>query len=437
MGARPVTLPVGEKPAIRECLVIDAAELVTLADLGPGPHRGALSELSAIPGGAVWMGDGVIRDVGTTEDVLRRLPTSAAPEVIDARGCAVIPGLVDAHSHLLYEGTREDEYLLRLRGTSYLEIGRRGGGIQRTVAATRAAGFDRLLQNLGHRLDRVLAGGTTTVEVKTGYGLDTATEVLGLEVIRAAQRLHPIDVTPTFLGAHAVPPELRDAPARYVDLVIEEMLPRVKDLAAFCDVFCEHGYFTRDQSRRILEEAKRHGLRGKIHADELTDQGAASLAAEVGATSADHLCCASESGLRALAQTGVVAVVLPATRFYFLAERYADARRMLELGVPVALGTDHSPTTPVDSMTFVLALACAELRLTPEEALVAATLNAACALGLGDRIGSLAVGRQADLVVLDLPSYRYIPYYASRPVVRAVLKRGKVIEAAHRLGSRS
>ena len=416
--------------ADHQCLVLHAAELVTLADLGPGPHRGPLPELTTIADGAVWSVDGVVRDVGTTAEVLQRLPVSAAPEVIDARGCAVIPGLVDPHTHLLYDGSREDEYHLRLAGTSYLEIGRRGGGIQRTVAATRSAGFARLLRGLEDRLDRALAGGTTTVEVKTGYGLDTAAEIEGLDVIRAAQRTHPADIVPTFLGAHAIAPEFRGAPDRYTDLVVGEMLPRARGLAAFCDVFCEEGYFTREQSRRILAEGKRLGLLPKIHADEVSDQGGAALAAEVGAASADHLCCAAEDGLRAMAAAGVVAVVLPATRFYFLAERYADARRMLALGLPLALGTDHSPTTPVDSMLLVIGLACAELKLTAAEALVAATLNAAAALGVQNRVGRLAPGSQADLVVLHVPSHRDIPYYFARPLVRNVLKRGRPIDLA-------
>lgn len=410
-------------------LLLGAGELVTLTELGPGAHRGPLDALETIQDGAVWMVDGAIRAVGATADVLGQLPPDAAPEVIDADGATVVPGLVDAHTHLLYEGARPDEYPLRLAGLSYLEIGRRGGGIGRTTARTREASFSQLFGALTRRLDRLLANGTTTVEVKTGYGLSERHELLGLDVLLAADRAHTIDIVPTFLAAHAVPPEYTDDPDGYVDLIIERMLPKAAERAAFCDVFCEEGYFTLEQSLRLLQAAAARGMRARVHADEITDQGAAALAAEVGAASADHVCCSSEASLRAMAQAGVIAVLLPATRFFLLAERYADARRMHELGVPVALGSDHSPTAPTESLLFVLGLACAELRMSAAEALVAGSRNAAASLGIDRRVGSLAVGMQADLLVLDIESYQYIPYYMTRPIVRRVFKRGRPVPA--------
>jgi imidazolonepropionase len=405
-------------------LVLGADELVTLRELGPGPCRGPLARLEPIRNGALWAADGVVQAVGTSADVLAKLPAGSSPLVLDAQGCCVVPGFVDPHTHLLYEGLRVDEHGFRLAGASYQEIAQSGGGIRRTVAETRAAGLEEQLRHLTARLDRLLANGTTTVEVKTGYGLTLESELLGLDVLAAAGRTHRIGLVPTFLGAHAVPPECAGDPDAYMELVIEEMLPLAREKARFCDVFCEDGYFTLAQSRRLLRAAGRHGFLLKLHADELSDQGGAALAAEVRAISADHLCCASEEGKRAMAQAGVIGVLLPAARFFLLAGRYADAHSLLELRVPIALGSDHSPTAPTVSMPFVIGLACAELRLTAAEALVAATRNAAFALGLGDRVGTLQEGHAADLVVLDVPSYEYLPCCMSQQLVRSVVKAG-------------
>ena len=405
-------------------LLLNAGELVTLGELGPGPHRGPLRQLRAVSGGAVWMADGAIRASGLMSDVLSQIPNDADPEVIDAHGATVVPGLVDPHTHLLYQGSRTDEYPMRLAGLSYLEIGRQGGGITRTTTATREAGFWSLLTALTRRLDHLLANGTTTVEVKTGYGLSTEHELRCLDAILAAGRLHPADVIPTLLAAHAIPAEYGNNPDGYIDLIIKEILPVVAGKAYFFDVFCEDGHFDAEQASRLLRAAKRHGLRARIHADEFTDQGAAGLAAAESAIAADHLCRAAEPGLRAMAAAGVVAVLLPAARFFLLADRYADARKLLDMGIAVALGSDHSPAAPTESMLFVIGLACAELRMSPAEALTAATYNAAHALGLGERLGALTPGRQADLLVLDVHSYQDIPLHMSRPLVRTVIKRG-------------
>jgi len=405
-------------------LIVNCGELVTMSELGDGPQRGPLSDLETLQDAAVWCADGLIRDIGRRDDVMRGLPNNVDPELLDAGGACVIPGLVDPHSHRVYLGSREDEFEMRVAGIPYPEIARRGGGIIRTVAETRRGTFDDLLRAVLGRLDRALASGTTTTEVKTGYGLTMESELLALDVLAAADRAHVVDLVMTFLPAHAVPSEFASNPDAYVDLIVEEMIPRAVGRARYVDVFCEQGYFTPDQARRVLAAAEAHGFGRRIHADEFSDLGGATIAAELRCASADHLCWSAESGLRAMAAAGVVAVVLPGSRFFLLADRYANARRMIELGVPIALGTDHSPTGATESMLFVIALACAELRMTPSEALVASTRNAAFSIGLGAHIGTLAKGRDADLVILDVPTYRQIPYYVGRDIVRAVVKKG-------------
>jgi len=356
----------------------------------------------------------------------------------------VMPGFVDAHTHAVFAGERAGEFEQRLAGASYLEIMAAGGGIMSTVRATRAASLEQLIAESRPRLDAMLAHGTTTAEVKTGYGLNTADELKMLSAIRRLNEEHPLDLIPTFLGAHAVPSEYAGRADEYVDLIIQEMLPAVSDQgsavgspqsaicnlqsAIFCDVFCEEGAFTLAQSRRILEAAKRLGLGLKIHADEFTALGGAALAAELGATSADHLAATPEEDLRRLAAAGTIAVLLPGTTFGLGQTHYADARRMVERGVPVALGSDLNPGTCwCESMPFIIALACRYLRLTPAEAIVAATLNAAYASGVGDRVGSLEVGKQADIIILALPDYRHLAYRFGSNPVQTVIKAGRVV----------
>lgn len=410
---------------VADLLVVHAAELVTLSEFGPQPQRGPLAEVSTIPDGAVAVAAGRIVDVGATDDVLRRIP--GATEVLDARGCAVIPGFVDAHSHMLYAGSRIDEYWQRIAGRTYAEISAEGGGIHRTVRETRAATESVLLASLVDRVATALGNGTTTAELKSGYWLTTAGEQQGLALIAEAGHRQPVELIPTFLAAHAIPPDFRDDPDQFVDLVVNEMLPKIASSAHFCDVVCEVGAFTPAQARRILFAARAHGLRAKIHADEFADVGAAAVGAEVGATSADHLCFVSEAGRGALAAAGTVAVLLPATRHYLLAPRHADARALIDAGVPVALGTDHGPSSPTLSMPYVLGLACSALRLSAAEALVAGTWNAAHAADVAGRAGCLAAGFQADLIVLEVASYRELPYLVDRPLVRDVVKQGRVV----------
>jgi imidazolonepropionase len=357
---------------------------------------------------------------------------------LDAAGGLVTPGLVDPHTHLLFAGSREAELRLRQQGAGYLEILAAGGGILSTVAATRAASQDELLVHGRRWLDAMLACGATTVEIKSGYGLDLPTELRLLEVAHDLGREGPIDVVPTYLGAHAVSPEARKRPDGtevYVRHVLEVQLPGVaaQGRARFCDVFCEAGVFTVDQSRRILEAARSYGMEPRLHADELAPSGGAELAAEIGAWSADHLGRPSDAGIDALATAAsgdrpVVAVLLPSTSWFLLKAEHAPARRLIERGVPVALGTDFNPgTSPTPSLPLVMTLAVLELGLTPAEALAAVTVNAAQALALADEIGTLEVGRVADLVVWRVPSVDQLPYWPGADLVRSVVKRGRVV----------
>jgi imidazolonepropionase len=357
---------------------------------------------------------------------------------LDAAGGLVTPGLVDPHTHLLFAGSREAELRLRQQGAGYLEILAAGGGILSTVAATRAASQDELLVHGRRWLDAMLACGATTVEIKSGYGLDLPTELRLLEVAHDLGREGPIDVVPTYLGAHAVSPEARKRPDGtevYVRHVLEVQLPGVaaQGRARFCDVFCEAGVFTVDQSRRILEAARSYGMEPRLHADELAPSGGAELAAEIGAWSADHLGRPSDAGIDALATAAsgdrpVVAVLLPSTSWFLLKDEHAPARRLIERGVPVALGTDFNPgTSPTPSLPLVMTLAVLELGLTPAEALAAVTVNAAQALALADEIGTLEVGRVADLVVWRVPSVDQLPYWPGADLVRSVVKRGRVV----------
>jgi len=413
-----------------EILIVNAGQLLTLAGPNEWPRTGAaLRDLGLVRDGALAAADGVIISVGPAARVLDEVALAPDGRRIDAGGRVVLPGLVDPHTHLVHAGSRVDEFVLRLRGASYQEITQLGGGIASTMRATRQASEDELVALGRTRLDRMLRLGTTTVEAKSGYGLAVEDELKMLRAIHRLTAFHDVDVIPTFLGAHTVPPEQEADPDAYVRTVIEEMIPAVadEDLAEFCDVFCEGGAFTPAQARAVLVAGADAGLDPKIHADELSDLGGARLAAEVGAVSAYHLLYASDDGLSAMAATGTMAVLLPGTAL-FLGLPYARARRMVELGVAVALATDFNPgTSPTYSMPMVVALGCIGMRLDPAEAIAAATINAAHAIRMAEEVGSLEVGKAADVIILDLGDYRELPMAFGTNPIHTVIKRGRVV----------
>lgn len=405
-----------------------AAQLVT--PRGRSARRGQdMRQVQVIENGSVVVRDGLIDWIGPDAE-LPVLPADV--ETIDAAGKTVLPGFVDSHTHLIFSGTREAEFEQRLQGLSYQEITARGGGINASVAQVRRASRQELRDSARRRLERLLRFGVTTVEVKSGYGLSRADEIKCLEIIADLNAAGPVELVPTFLGAHAVPPEYRQDKAGYVRLLIEEMLPEVARarLAEFCDVFCETGVFSVDESERILGRARALGLQLKVHADELTPLGGAELAARLGAVSADHLLCITPAGIDALARSSTVATLLPGTAF-FLGVAYAPARRLIEQGLAVALASDCNPgTCPTENLPLVGAMACTQMKMLPAEVITALTLNGAAALARADRLGSLEPGKQADLVVCDVPDYRHLFYHFGINHVWKVIKRGRVVQTA-------
>ncbi len=412
-----------------DLLITDLAELAT--PLGSTPRRGPdQARVERRSGVEVLCREGRIAWIGPPEE--RQRLWGDLPDIarLDGRSGTLIPGFVDPHTHLPWAGSREEEFAARLAGKTYQEIAAAGGGILSTVTATRQAGEDDLSAGVLKRLDRMLAGGTTTAEAKSGYGLNLPDELKQLRAIRRASQVHPVDLVPTLLAAHEVPAEHRATRERYLDLVCDEIVPAAAEagLARFCDVFCEHGVFSAEESRRVLAAGARHGLLPRLHADEFADSGGAELAAELGALSADHLMAVSPAGVEALARSGVTAVLLPGTSFFLRLHRYAPARRLVEAGVPVALATDCNPGSSfTESMPMVVTLAVFELGLSTEESLTAATLNAACCLGLGGEVGSIEVGKRADLTLLDAPNLLHLAYHYGVNPVAAVVKDGRVV----------
>ena len=419
-----------------DLLLHSASQLVTCHS-SDGPRRGqALADVGVIPKGAVAIRQGQIVAVGTTEQLRSRVE---AREEIDAGHRAVCPGFVDAHTHTVYGGDRIGEFELRIEGATYMEIMAAGGGIVSTMRHTRQAGVEELAEVARRRLDEMLAQGTTTVEIKSGYGLDTESELKMLRVIEELDRSHPCDVVPTFLGAHTVPPEFEGDAEGYTQQVIEEMLPQVAEwyrrshFAAageplFADVFCEDHAFTVEQSRRILQAAADLGLALKIHVDQFNSLGGVTMALELGATSLDHLDVTGRPERERLARSDSVAVLLPAVNFNLGGEGYADARALVNAGAAVALATDFNPgSAPCLSLPLTMAIATRFQRLLPAEALNATTLNAAHAIGLANRVGSIEVGKQADLLLLKEDDYRSLSYYFGHNPVERVLKRGRVV----------
>ncbi|OLD65694.1 MAG: imidazolonepropionase [Acidobacteria bacterium 13_1_40CM_2_68_5] len=409
--------------------IVDASELVTVR--GEAPRRGAaLADLGVIEHGCLAARDGRIVFVGDERDYRRQVHLGRSGVEIDATGRTVLPGFVDPHTHLPFAGSREHELERALRGATYEEIAAGGGGIQSTVEATRAASYDALVELGKTRLNRMLLHGTTTAEAKSGYGLTLDDELKQLRVVQALDSIHPIDLVPTFLGAHVVPQERRNDREGYLREIIERMIPEVagQRLARFCDVFVDGIAFAPDEAERVLKAAEEQGLGLRVHADQLSDCGGAVLAARLRAASADHLERSGEEGIRALARSGTTAVLLPGASFFTRRGAPGLARRLVDAQVPVALATDFNPgTCPTEAMPAILALACFEGGLSPAEAIGAATLNAAHSLGLAARVGSLEVGKSADVQILEVPNHLHLVYHFGVNHCRTVVKQGRVV----------
>jgi len=406
--------------------LLHALQLVTLAG-PPRARRGKeLSELGIISDGAFVAAGGRVTHIGKSREIEKLCDRET--EVIDASGCVVLPGFVDAHTHLVFAGDRLDDFEARARGESYEQIAKRGGGIQTTVQATRAATEDELYALAKKRVSWFLQNGTTTVEAKSGYGLTLEDELKILRVIQRIARETPLETVPTFLGAHAVPPEFREDRAGYISLIIEEMLPRItgEKLAEYCDIFCERDYFDVEDTRRILIAAKRHGFELRMHVDQLTNGGGAKLAAELGATSADHLEETATDGINALAKADIQPVLLPGSVYALGSKKYPDARAMIGAGLAVVLATDFNPgSSPSTSMPMMLSLAVTRMRMSPAEAITAATVNAAASLNRVDKIGSLEIGKLASFAICDCEDYRELAYWFGVSLVRDVFVRGE------------
>lgn len=450
-----------------DLIIHNARQLVTCASNGKAKKGSAMQDVGIIENGAVAVKDGLIESVGESENVLRNF---SAEKHIDAERRVVCPAFVDCHTHVVYAGNRLDEFELKIKGADYLEILKAGGGILSTVRHTREASLEKLVKESSKRLDKMLAHGTCTAEVKTGYGLDTETEIKMLQVIQELDRTHAIDLIPTFLPAHAVPPEYKEKADDYVDLICEKMLPRavavlaagkvnfeelesklpkekdkyvsfglyeipddrwfsiVQKNAFFVDVFCEKNTFDLEQSQKILEKAQQFGFKLKAHVDEFTNLGGSRMAIELGATSIDHLDAISEEEIKLLEQSNTIGVITPTVNFNFGATHFADTRKMIDQGCAIAVSTDYNPgSAPCPSLPTAMAIACRYQKLLPSEAFNAATINAACALGLGPKLGSIEKRKQADILILDTDDYRQVTYEFGSNMVETVIKNGEIV----------
>lgn len=406
-------------------IIKNASELVTCRGNSP-KHGKFMSDIGIIKNGCVVIENDTIEDVGSNEDILKKY-SQEEYKIIDASNKAVLPGFIDSHTHLVFGGYRADEFSWRLNGDSYMSIMERGGGITSTVRATRNTSLDEFIELGKKRLDKFMAMGVTTVEGKSGYGLDHDTEIRQLEAMKTLDEIHPVDVVPTFLGPHSVLPEYKGKENEFIDYMIEVMKYAAENkLAEFADIFCEKNVFSVEQSRKFLTAAKKLGLKLKIHADEIVQLGGTELAVELGSTSADHLLQASDEGIKMLSESNTVATLLPATAFC-LKEHYARARHMIDSGCAVSLATDFNPGSCfTNSIPLVIALAALNMNMSIEEIITALTINAAAAVGRSDKIGSIEKGKKADIIILEYPSIHFLPYHAGVNIVETVIKNGKI-----------
>lgn len=412
--------------------VIHCGQLVTLAGSrrarsGPAEMR----DLAIVEDGALLIADGVIERIARTDEMRGSLANDKDIRIVDAQGCVVTPGFVDAHTHIAFAGSRAAEFEQRIGGKTYQQIAASGDGIATTVRATREATEDALLEQTCHHAEWFLRNGTTTIEAKSGYGLSLDSELKILRVLRSLGEKMPLRVAPTLLAAHSVPPEYRESRADYISLILSDIIPQTRreNLAQFCDVFCDEHAFTIAESRTILLAAKKAGMGLRMHVEQFAADGGATLAAELGAATADHLECTEESGIAALKRGGVQPVLVPASVFCLGQSRYAQARAIIDAGLAIVLATDFNPgSSPTTSMPFVMSLACQQMKMLPSEAMTAATINAACSLGLGNVIGSLERGKSADFLIHEFKDYRELAYFAAVPNLPQVYIAGKRVQ---------
>jgi imidazolonepropionase len=414
-----------------DLLIKNIGQLLTLSFPKKGPRAGKdIQQLGIIEDGAVAIRGNKIIAVAKTNEVLSKVKIGENTKIIDAKNRVVTPGLVDCHTHPIFASTREEEFELRIKGKTYQEIARAGGGIKSSVKKLRRLSKEELIQLALPRLDRFLSYGTTTIEAKSGYGLSLKDEIKILEVIKKLNRIHPLDLIPTFLGAHEIPEEYKDNKEGYIRLLIEEMIPLVakRKLAKFCDIFCEKGVFDIKDSRRILLAAKRYGLASKLHAEQLSHFGGAKLAGQIGAISADHLENVTPTDIQLLKKRGVIGVLLPGATFGLGLKKYAPARKMIENNLPIAISTDFNPgSSMTESLPMMMSLSCLMMKMTPAEVIVASTINPAYALNMQNEIGSIELGKKADLVIWEVKNYKEIPYHYGVNLVEKVIKSGRVL----------
>ena len=420
-----------------DLIIYNAAQIVTCASSGKAKKSFEMQEVAIIENGAVAVSDGAVIAIGKSDEILREFE---AEKMIDSGGKAVCPAFVECHTHIVFAGNRLNEFELRIKGASYLEIMEVGGGIVSTVRQTREASLAELIEQSRERLEKLLALGVATCEVKTGYGLSTESEIKMLEAIAELDKTHAVDLIPTFLAAHAIPPEFKGKEDEFTDLICEEMIPRAAQWFAdshfagenypfFIDVFCEKNAFNLEQSKKVLETGKRYGMKIKAHVDEFTNLGGARFAIENGATSIDHLDTISEAEIAMLAQSNTIGVVTPTVNFNFGSAEFSDARKMIDEGCAIALSTDFNPgSAPCPSLPNAMAIACRYQKLLPSEAMNAATINAAFAVGLGEKTGSIEMGKQADILILDTNDYRQLAYEFGGNLIEKVIKKGKIVK---------